>query len=615
MASDVLISYLPNEILEHILESEVLTPKDLCNFGSTSSKFRSLVNTSNKLWKTKFQQWWPNLQEVPDRQKVDSWQYEYKCRLEFGRKLRILVSQMSRRFHKKEEISNSELSDFGKMMQEHKYGYAYMVDELMSIANDDDVFSNLTEKYYTEKVIRYVRQLHLKEEWQEFLALDLEDQLLEKGAVLVAQWCQPMVEVSYNGIASQLDDIGNQVKAQLFTDFPNHPLFRTPQENFVSWRNKNISGNQWKPSDSQKIISALCNVLFQQMGFHGNNEMYYSAENSFINMVLLTRKGIPITLSIVFESVARRLGVKCEPVSFPAHFLLRWREKYNNDDEYGAELSPYYYIDVFNGGQFLTKRSCPRYSPDSQCPMRGLSVRPATPIEVIERMANNLEVAGRQRTQMNGRGARLRSALELLNLVNPSDMNCILHLARFYMLYNMDLADLMATIVKMQEELEPRARDQARHIMQMLQVYETHHYKDTSCIFPQIEPKLRSENIAYAVGMIMRHRQYNYRCVIYGWDPLCAASQEWIRQMGVENLPQKSHQPFYNVLVEDGSTRYAAQENLEVASEPLSVNHLDVGRYFEKFSNTCYIPNAEKWMEYPQDAEVRQRYCGYTDVK
>lgn len=66
-------------------------------------------------------------------------------------------------------------------------------------------------------------------------------------------------------------------------------------------------------------------------------------------------------------------------------------------------------------------------------------------------MANNLEVAGRQRTQMSGRGARLRSALELLNLVNPTDMNCILHLARFYMLYNMDLAELMSTIVKLQD--------------------------------------------------------------------------------------------------------------------------------------------------------------------
>jgi hypothetical protein len=46
---------------------------------------------------------------------------------------------MSQRFHKKEEISSSELPDFGKMMQMYEYGYAFMVNELMSIVNDDDV--------------------------------------------------------------------------------------------------------------------------------------------------------------------------------------------------------------------------------------------------------------------------------------------------------------------------------------------------------------------------------------------------------------------------------------------------------------------------------------------
>jgi len=49
------------------------------------------------------------------------------------------------------------------------------------------------------------------------------------------------------------------------------------------------------------------------------------------------------------------------------------------------------------------------------------------------------------------------------------------------------------------------------------------------------------------------------RCVIYGWDSQCEASQEWIKQMGVDKLPNKDKQPFYNVLVEDGTMRYAAE--------------------------------------------------------
>ena len=57
----------------------------------------------------------------------------------------------------------------------------------------------------------------------------------------------------------------------------------------------------------------------------------------------------------------------------------------------------------------------------------------------------------------------------------------------------------------------------------------------------------------------MRHVQFHYRCVIFGWDYECAASPEWIQQMGVDNLNRKHHQPFYNVMVDDGSIRYAAQ--------------------------------------------------------
>lgn len=62
----------------------------------------------------------------------------------------------------------------------------------------------------------------------------------------------------------------------------------------------------------------------------------------------------------------------------------------------------------------------------------------------------------------------------------------------------------------------------------------------------------------------MQHRKYTYRCVIYGWDPLCAASEAWIQKMAVDHLPKKRHQPFYNVLVEDGTTRYAAQGKINV---------------------------------------------------
>lgn len=57
----------------------------------------------------------------------------------------------------------------------------------------------------------------------------------------------------------------------------------------------------------------------------------------------------------------------------------------------------------------------------------------------------------------------------------------------------------------------------------------------------------------------MKHLTLHYKCVIYDWDPVCLASLEWQAQMNVNRLSLKDNQPFYNVLVEDGSHRYVAQ--------------------------------------------------------
>ena len=51
--------------------------------------------------------------------------------------------------------------------------------------------------------------------------------------------------------------------------------------------------------------------------------------------------------------------------------------------------------------------------------------------------------------------------------------------------------------------------------------------------------------------------RYHYHCVIYGRDEVCKLSKDWQRQMGVSR--EAAQKPFYNVLVDDGSNRYAAQ--------------------------------------------------------
>ena len=68
---------------------------------------------------------------------------------------------------------------------------------------------------------------------------------------------------------------------------------------------------------------AIAAALFHELGFRGNTADYYDPDNSFLHRVLDRRTGIPITLSVLYMEVARRIGVAALGLGFPGHFLVR----------------------------------------------------------------------------------------------------------------------------------------------------------------------------------------------------------------------------------------------------------------------------------------------------
>jgi len=96
-------------------------------------------------------------------------------------------------------------------------------------------------------------------------------------------------------------------------------------------------------SDTIEKIQLLSHFLFEQKGFEGNREEYADPRNSFLNEVIDRRRGIPITLSILYLEIGRRLGLNLYGVGFPAHFLVK------AVDERGELI-----IDPFYDGAILT---------------------------------------------------------------------------------------------------------------------------------------------------------------------------------------------------------------------------------------------------------------------
>ena len=79
-------------------------------------------------------------------------------------------------------------------------------------------------------------------------------------------------------------------------------------------------------SDGLHFIQSMNEFLFQEQRFHGNDAFYYDPRNSCLNDVLAYRTGIPITLSVVYMEIARRLQKPLAGIGAPGHFLISYEE-------------------------------------------------------------------------------------------------------------------------------------------------------------------------------------------------------------------------------------------------------------------------------------------------
>lgn len=136
--------------------------------------------------------------------------------------------------------------------------------------------------------------------------------------------------------------------------------------------------------DCLSALGTLNKVIFEQANLRGNREDYYDPRNSFLNDVLDRGLGIPITLSIIYMEVARRVGVPLCGVGMPGHFLL----KYYGED--GSERL----IDCFNRGDIVSRQECQSrldeiYSGEMK--LRPEFLHPISRRQILTRMLNNLK--------------------------------------------------------------------------------------------------------------------------------------------------------------------------------------------------------------------------------
>lgn len=136
----------------------------------------------------------------------------------------------------------------------------------------------------------------------------------------------------------------------------------------------------------------LNRYFFEELGFAGNVNNYYDPANSYLHQVLRTRRGIPITLALLYVELAGQIGLGAQGVSFPGHFLVKMRMS-------AAGQSGEVVIDPFDGRSLSREQLAEMLAPykrsqglegDFDMPL-GLFLQAARPRDIIARLLRNLK--------------------------------------------------------------------------------------------------------------------------------------------------------------------------------------------------------------------------------
>ncbi len=188
------------------------------------------------------------------------------------------------------------------------------------------------------------------------VADDSQFSLLE-AAITIGQDDDPLLDVQ--GVLSQIDALAATLKRRLAAD-----------------------------ASAIHRLRCLNRYFFQELGFAGNVNDYYDLQNSYLQRVLGTRRGIPITLALLYIEIAQQIGLDARPVSFPGHFLVKLKMPQ------GEVI-----IDPFNGQSLSREALEERLTPyrrrqglvgEFEAPL-GLFLQAASGRDVLARMLRNLK--------------------------------------------------------------------------------------------------------------------------------------------------------------------------------------------------------------------------------
>lgn len=213
--------------------------------------------------------------------------------------------------------------------------------------------------------------------FSQILNHSLDEIDLEKSMLVISYWDRP--EIPGQTLRGLLDKLADEVSREM--PGRGHPL---------------------------SFIDHINRVLFQIYHFRGNSGDYYNPDNSYLHKVLETGLGIPISLSIIYMLVCKRLNFPLYGVCMPAHFIVKFD---NGEDEI--------FFDPFYGGKVYSRQNCLEYLQGLKAENPDEILKGCSSLDIVKRVLRNLHLNYASHTPAPEKVIEIEQMLAVLEAFEP----------------------------------------------------------------------------------------------------------------------------------------------------------------------------------------------------
>jgi regulator of sirC expression with transglutaminase-like and TPR domain len=220
----------------------------------------------------------------------------------------------------------------------------------------EKVWENSLNPVLQERIENIIQEIQLRNVYIELRKWNLiggKDIL--KGAYIIAKYQYP--EINFNSIVDQIQKIKNDVWLEI---------------------NSNLT--------ALEKVRVINHIFYEIHKFSGNFSNYYSPYNYYINQVLETRKGNPVTLGIIYITIAQWLELPIYGVNIPKNFLLAYKDTYATNDENDI----LFYINPYNKGTVLGRKEIEFFLKQQKIKSDESFYKPCSNRIIIERLLLNI---------------------------------------------------------------------------------------------------------------------------------------------------------------------------------------------------------------------------------